>query len=156
MDQDQVYEIKFHGNPVNILPLMNSKKEKITEKNKINEIFLLTKRLVAKIVKPKNKVLALGDNPNSCRHCQSEQYVKWGNESGIQRYKCKSSKKTYNHLTNTPLARLRKKEEWLSNANEMIKGSSLKTTGEICNIAISTAFHWRHKFLERWEGGGVW
>ena len=54
MDQDQVYEIKFHGNPVNILPLMNSKKEKITEKNKINEIFLLTKRLVAKIVKPKN------------------------------------------------------------------------------------------------------
>ena len=36
-----------------------------------------------KIVKPKNKVLALGDKPNSCRHCQSEQYVKWGNESGI-------------------------------------------------------------------------
>lgn len=101
-----------------------------------------------KIVKPKNKVLALGDKPNSCRHCQSEQYVKWGNESGIQRYKCKSCKKTYNQLTNTSLARLRKKEEWLSNANEMIKGSSLKTTGEICNIAISTAFHWRHKFLE--------
>ena len=101
-----------------------------------------------KIVRPKNKVLALVDNPNGCRHCQSKQYVKWCNESGIQRYKCKSCKKTYNQLTKTPLARLRKKEEWLSNANEMIKGSSLKATGEICNIAISTAFHWRHKFLK--------
>ncbi len=28
IDQDQVYAIKFHGNPVNILPLKNSKEEK--------------------------------------------------------------------------------------------------------------------------------
>lgn len=101
-----------------------------------------------KIVKPENKVEAFSVQSNSCRHCQSKRYVRWGNESGIQRYKCKSCNKTYNQLTNTPLARLRKKEEWLSNANEMIKGSSLKTTGEVCNIATSTAFHWRHKFLE--------
>ena len=35
LDQDQVYEIKFHGKPVNTLPLKNSNKEKINEKNKI-------------------------------------------------------------------------------------------------------------------------
>ena len=34
-DQDQVYEIKFHGNPVNIFPLINSKIEKTKEKSKI-------------------------------------------------------------------------------------------------------------------------
>ena len=37
-DHDQVYEIKFHGNPVNKFPLKNSKIEKTKEKkkNKIN------------------------------------------------------------------------------------------------------------------------
>ena len=34
-DQDQVYEIKFQGNPVNIFPLINSKIEKTKEKSKI-------------------------------------------------------------------------------------------------------------------------
>ena len=35
IDQDQVYEIKFHGKPVNKFPLVNSNIEKIREKNKI-------------------------------------------------------------------------------------------------------------------------
>ena len=34
-DQTQVYEIKFHGKPVNKFPLINSNIEKIREKNKI-------------------------------------------------------------------------------------------------------------------------
>ena len=84
----------------------------------------------------------------SCRHCKSKSYYKWGKESGIQRYKCRECKKTYNHLTNSPLAKLRKKEEWLANANEMIKGSSLKLTAKICNVAVTTSFRWRHRFLK--------
>ena len=35
IDQDQVYEIKFQGNPVNKFPLKNSNMEKTKEKNKI-------------------------------------------------------------------------------------------------------------------------
>ena len=57
-----MYEIKFHGKPVNIFPLMNSKKEKTTEKNKIKEIFLLIKKLVTKIAKPINKDKNNGTN----------------------------------------------------------------------------------------------
>ena len=34
-DHDQVYEIKFHGNPVNKFPLKNSNIEKTNEKSKI-------------------------------------------------------------------------------------------------------------------------
>ena len=34
-DHDQVYEIKFHGNPVNKFPLKNSNIEKTKEKSKI-------------------------------------------------------------------------------------------------------------------------
>ena len=37
IDQDQVYDIKFHGKPVNKFPLKNSNIEKIKEKNKIKE-----------------------------------------------------------------------------------------------------------------------
>lgn len=87
-------------------------------------------------------------NSEECRHCKSQSYYKWGKESSIQRYKCKKCKKTYNQLTNTPLAKLRKKEEWITNAAEMIKGSTLKDTAKICNTAISTSFRWRHRFLE--------
>jgi len=40
-DHDQVYDIKFHGKPVNKFPLKNSNIEKTKEKNKIKKIFFL-------------------------------------------------------------------------------------------------------------------
>ena len=54
-DQDHVYEIKFHGKPVKILPLKNSNIEKASENNKINEIFFSQIEPTSKIAKPKNK-----------------------------------------------------------------------------------------------------
>ena len=82
MDQDQVYEIRFQGKPVNIFPLTNSKKEKTAEKNRINEIFLLTKKLVIKIAKPKNKdknngtnIRAKGIRPLKLSSCVNEMEI---------------------------------------------------------------------------------
>ena len=43
-DHDQVYEIKFHGKPPNILPRINSKIENTSEKNKTKLIFLETNK----------------------------------------------------------------------------------------------------------------
>ena len=54
-DHDQVYEIKFHGNPVNKFPRKNSNIEKTKEKNKIKEISFSTKVPTSKIASPKNK-----------------------------------------------------------------------------------------------------
>ena len=54
IDQDQVYEIRFQGNPVNKFPLKNSNIEKAKEKNKIKDIFFSEKGPTAKIAKPKN------------------------------------------------------------------------------------------------------
>ena len=54
-DHDQVYDIKFHGNPVNKFPLKNSNIEKTKEKNKIKKIFFSTKYPIIKITNPKNK-----------------------------------------------------------------------------------------------------
>ena len=55
IDQDQVYEIKFHGKPVNKFPLKNSNIEKTKENNKIKDIFFSEKGPATKIVNPKNK-----------------------------------------------------------------------------------------------------
>ena len=61
-DHDQVYEIKFHGNPVNKFPLKNSKIEKIKEKIKIKLILLSAKEPTNKIARPKNKDKKRGIN----------------------------------------------------------------------------------------------
>ena len=55
IDQDQVYDIKFHGNPVSKFPLKNSNKEKIKEKNKIKLIFFSENEPATKMARPKNK-----------------------------------------------------------------------------------------------------
>ena len=34
-------------------------------------------------------------NSRDCRHCKSQSYYKWGKESGIQRYKCRTCKRTF-------------------------------------------------------------
>ena len=52
---DQVYAIKFQGKPVRMLPLRNSNKEKIKEKNNIKEIFFWAKFPAIKTTKPKNR-----------------------------------------------------------------------------------------------------
>ena len=61
-DHDQVYEIKFHGNPVNKCPLKNSKIEKNKEKSIIKLILLFAKIPTNKIAKPKNKDRKRGIN----------------------------------------------------------------------------------------------
>ena len=53
-DQDQVYEIKFHGKPVSIFPLKNSNIEKTKEKNKTKKMFFSAKGPTIKIANPKN------------------------------------------------------------------------------------------------------
>ena len=52
-DHTQVYEIKFHGNPVNKFPLKNSNIEKTKEKNKIKKTFFAANGPTIKIAKPK-------------------------------------------------------------------------------------------------------
>ena len=101
-----------------------------------------------KHVQPVDGVLGNLGVVNACKHCQSKRYYRWGYESGMQRYKCRSCGRTYNALTNTPLAKLRKKEQWIKNAQEMLTGASIQKTSEVCDVATSTSFRWRHRFLE--------
>jgi len=82
-----------------------------------------------------------------CPYCESKNFHKWGVRANLQRYRCKNCLRTFNTLTNTPLARLRHKEVWIDYAKDVIDGKSIRTSAKHCNVANSTAFRWRHRML---------
>ena len=82
-----------------------------------------------------------------CPHCASREIVGWGRSDGLLRYRCKSCRRTFNALTKTPMAHLRKKESGWITPSAMIEGKSLAKTAALCGIHPTTAFRWRHRFL---------
>ena len=56
-------------------------------------------------------------------------------------------RRTFNALTKTPMAHLRKKDRWLDHARAMIEGRSRAKTAALCGVHPTTAFRWRHCFL---------
>jgi transposase-like protein len=84
----------------------------------------------------------------TCPHCQGKRIVRNGQASGMQRFKCRDCAKTFNALTCTPLAGLRHKAKWLSQAEVLREGLSVHKAAERLQVAPSTAFRWRHRFLK--------
>ena len=85
--------------------------------------------------------------PESCPHCTSLHYEKWGIRSNLQRYHCIDCNKTFNALTGTPLARLRHKEKWMDFANDLIDSKSIRESANHCGVKKDTTFRWRHRML---------
>ncbi len=96
---------------------------------------------------------ALGDigqakvERRGCPHCAGRDIVAWGRANGLARSRCKSCGRTFNALTKTPMAGLRKKEQWLDHAQAMIEGTRVAKAAERCHVHPTTAFRWRHRFL---------
>jgi transposase-like protein len=97
------------------------------------------------------KVVSIIENrlatKRECAHCKSENVKKWGKSVGLQRYRCFDCGKTFNALTGSPLAFLRKKERWLHMALALKEGLSVRKTAALCGVSVPTAFRWRHRFL---------
>lgn len=83
-----------------------------------------------------------------CPRCSGEVIQRWGKRHGLQRYRCKSCQRTFNALTNTPLARLRHKDRWLSYSHSLKEGHSVRRSANENGINSSTSFRWRHRFLD--------
>ena len=83
-----------------------------------------------------------------CPHCQGERVVRNGFASGLQRYKCRSCRRTFNALSTTPLARLRMKAKWLDQQAVLQEGLVVRKAAKALGVADSTAFRWRHRFLQ--------
>lgn len=85
-----------------------------------------------------------------CPHCQApaEQLRPWGQSHGLARMRCRACCKTSNALTGTPLAHLRKREQWMRHAQALIEGASVRQAAQCCGVDKNTAFRWRHRFLQ--------
>ncbi len=83
----------------------------------------------------------------ACVHCREHDVVCRGKASGLRRFYCRHCKKTFNALTGTPLAHLHKKERWLDFAHSLSEGETVRRSADRCDLAVSTAFRWRHRFL---------
>jgi transposase-like protein len=86
---------------------------------------------------------------HGCPHRAGREVVGWGRSHGLFRFRSKSCGSTFNALTKTPTAHLRKEEKWLDHARAMIEGKSLAKTAQLCGVHPTTAFRWRHRFLPR-------
>ena len=82
-----------------------------------------------------------------CPHCAAAAPQRWGHASGLRRYRCRTCRKTFNALTGTSLARLRKKECWLAYGAALAAGMSLTKAAAHCGVHLTTSFRWRHRFL---------
>jgi transposase-like protein len=129
------------------------------EHTAIKEIFSKVKKLSypdyrdfkdkLKVIDKKKEVTNLLESnfEVKCGHCGSDKYTKYGVRYDLQRYKCKTCKKTFNILTSTPLARLRKKGRWLNYATCMSEGMTLQSSADTVGVDLTTSFRWRHTFL---------
>jgi transposase-like protein len=102
-----------------------------------------------KLDKKKEVTLLLEQEDSvKCGHCQSNNFVKNGRERDLQRYKCKDCGRSFNQLTGTPLARLKKKGRWLNYANCLNQGMSVREAAKEVGVNKNTSFKWRHRFLK--------
>jgi transposase-like protein len=85
-------------------------------------------------------------NP-ACPHCHHTPCGRWGNASGLPRFRCAACGKTFNALTGTPLAHLRHRECWGEYAQALIDGDTVRAAARRCGVDKNTSFRWRHRFL---------
>jgi len=85
-------------------------------------------------------------NSVPCAHCASGRVVRWGAAHGLPRYRCLACRRTFNALTNTPLAHLRNRERWLTYVATMIEGRSIRASAAACEVSAATSSRWRRRF----------
>ena len=83
-------------------------------------------------------------SPNACPHCQAAggQLRPWSHGHGLAHLR-----QNHHALTGTPLAHLRKREQWLRFGQALTEGVSVRQAAQRCGVDKNTAFLWCHRFL---------
>lgn len=89
-----------------------------------------------------------------CPHCSHNRYVRFGQDKGAQRYKCKSCKRSFTEYTGTWMAGLQRKDKIADYLKLMVEEKSLDKIVSALGINKKTAFDWRHKILASLGGDG--
>lgn len=82
-----------------------------------------------------------------CPHCQCSRVHRCGSASGLQRWRCLACHRSFNALTNTPLAHLRKRGAWLPYLQCVLESRTVRAAAEIVGVHRTTSFRWRHRFV---------
>ena len=86
--------------------------------------------------------------PRSCPCCQGTDLDRHGQVSGLQRCRCQSCHRTFNALTGTALARLRKKDKWLGFSGAPVASQPLRQAAlTLGGVHRNTTLRWQHRFL---------
>ncbi|WP_306396114.1 IS1595 family transposase [Telluria beijingensis] len=104
---------------------------------------------VAAIVHPGEclRLIAEAAGTPCCPHCQCPRVHRCGSASGLQRWRCLACRRSFNALTNTPLARLRKKAVWLPYLQCVLGSRTVRAAAELVGVHRTTSFRWRHRFV---------
>jgi transposase-like protein len=82
-----------------------------------------------------------------CPRCGAGRVHRCGQASGLQRLRCLACRRTYNALTGTPLAHLRKRGHWLTYLQCVLDSCSVRAAAAITGVHRTTSFRWRHRFV---------
>jgi transposase-like protein len=82
-----------------------------------------------------------------CPRCGCPRAHRCGQASGLQRFRCLGCGRSYNALTGTPLARLRKKERWLAYLQCVLDSRTVREAARVVGVHRTTSFRWRHRFV---------
>lgn len=82
-----------------------------------------------------------------CPHCGAKRVIRHGHANGLQRYRCRECRRTFNALTGTPLCGIHKRGQWLDQVKALQAGLTLHEVADALRIHVSTAHRWRHRFL---------
>jgi transposase-like protein len=82
-----------------------------------------------------------------CPRCACPRAHRCGQASGLQRFRCLGCGRSYNALTGTPLARLRKKEHWLPYLQCVLESRTVREAARVVGVHRTTSFRWRHRFV---------
>lgn len=82
-----------------------------------------------------------------CPDCSYEGCHRHGHANGMQRFRCRRCGRTFNDLTGTPLARLRRKDKWIDYLTALLDSRTVRGAAKRLDVHRNTAFRWRHRFL---------
>jgi transposase-like protein len=82
-----------------------------------------------------------------CPRCRCARVHRCGQASGLQRFRCLGCGRSFNALTGTPLARLRKKEHWLAYLQCVLESRTVREAARVVGVHRTTSFRWRHRFV---------
>ena len=82
-----------------------------------------------------------------CPRCGCARVHRCGQASGLQPFRCLGCGRSYNALTGTPLARLRKKEHWLAYLQCVLESRTVREAARVVGVHRTTSFRWRHRFV---------